>query len=47
MEWEVNAFMAISITTALKIKNYKKQDSVNKTQQNKIYVHIKTDIIKH
>ena len=39
MEWEVNGFMAMSITTSLKIKNNKKQYSVNKTQQykNKIY----------
>ena len=49
MEWELNAFMAMVITTALKIKNNKKQYSVNKTQQykNKIYVHVKPEINKH
>ena len=47
MEWEVNAFMAMGITIALKIKNNKKHYSVNKTQQykNKIYVHVKQKLI--
>ena len=49
MEWDVNAFMAMGITTALKIKNNKTQYSVNKTQQykNEVYVHVKTEINKH
>ena len=47
MEWEVYAFMAMGITIALKIKNNKKQCSVNKTQQFKMYVHAKTEINKH
>ena len=42
MGWEVNAFMAMGITTALKIKNNKKYYSVNKTQQYKIFVPVIT-----
>ena len=46
MEWEVNAFIAMGITIAKKIKNKKKKYTVNKTQQNKIYVNAKQEINK-